>query len=121
MARVPRHPVAHAALAILNALPVSTNAAADIPEPMDSAVARAARLVHAGNVSSALPIMSPALNVAPQGNGGWLLPIEPLLGVRHDPDPWAPALAVLRLRALKNPALPAPYGPNLHRRDATSS
>lgn len=56
-------------------------------------------LVHAGGVASAVPIVSAALAAAPSGNGGWLLAVEPLLGVRHALDAWAPALALLHLRA----------------------
>jgi len=40
-----------------------------------------------------------ALTAAPLGNGGWLLAREPLLRVGHDHNAWAPALAVVHLRA----------------------
>ena len=73
--------------------------AADTPEPVDVAIARAARLVHANGVSHAVPLVSAALAAAPPGNGGWLLPVEPLLRVGRAHDAWAPALAVLHLRA----------------------
>ena len=36
---------------------------------------------------------------APAGNAGWLIPIEPLLGVHLRADAWAPVLARLRTRA----------------------
>jgi hypothetical protein len=45
------------------------------------------------------PIFTVALGSSPPDNGGWRLPIEPLLGVRHAQDAWAPALAALQLRA----------------------
>ncbi len=63
------------------------------------AVARAARLMHANRVSDAVPIVSAALSAAPRGNGGWLLAVEPLLRLGYHPDVWAPALAVVHLRA----------------------
>jgi hypothetical protein len=62
-------------------------------------MARAARLAWTGDVPGAVRIITAALGAAPPGNGSWLLPIEPLLGVRHARDAWAPALAALHLRA----------------------
>ena len=62
-------------------------------------MARAARLVWADDLSTAVPIVNASLRYAPPGNGGWLLPLEPLLGVRHARDAWTPALAMLHLRA----------------------
>lgn len=53
------------------------------------------RLVHAHDVSTAVPLVSAALAAAPPGNGGWLLPVEPLLRVGRVHDAWAPALAVV--------------------------
>lgn len=97
--RVPRHPMALAGLAIANGEPPCAGCDAGTPEPVDHAVARAARLVHAGDVDSAAPIVSAALAAAPSGNGGWLLAVEPLLGARPGLDAWAPALAVLHIRA----------------------
>lgn len=44
-------------------------------------------------------IVSAALVAAPAGNGGWLLAVESLLGILLGLDAWAPALAVLHLRA----------------------
>ncbi|MEZ5417440.1 MAG: winged helix-turn-helix domain-containing protein [Vicinamibacterales bacterium] len=99
VARVPRHPLAHAGLAILNELPIPALQDSDAPEPVDFAIARAARSVHAGDVPSAVPIVSAALAAAPPGNGGWQLAIEPLLRVNRSPESWAPPLAVLHLRA----------------------
>ena len=97
--RVPQHALAQAGLAILNGQAVLAESDADAPDLVDSAVARAARLVHAGDVQDAVPVVCAALNAAPPGNGGWLLPLEPLLRVVHAQDAWAPALAVLHLRA----------------------
>ena len=99
LARVSRHPMAHAGLAISHGEPPCAGCDAGTPEPVDHAVARAARMVHMGNIADAVTTVSAALTAAPPGNGGWLLPVEPLLGVRHGLDAWAPALAVLHLRA----------------------
>jgi hypothetical protein len=96
---VPGHPLAHAGLAILNGEPALLASHADAPEPVDHAVARAARLVHANRVSDAVLTVYAALTAAPPGNGGWLLAVEPLLRVGHDPDVWALALALVHLRA----------------------
>lgn len=82
-----------------NGEPAPAASAADAPDSVDQAVALAARLVHANRVSDAVPIASAALTAASPGNGGWLLAIEPLLRVGHHPDVWAPALAVVHLRA----------------------
>ena len=62
-------------------------------------MAHAARLVWTGDVPGAVLILTAALSCAPPGNGGWLLPIEPLLGVRQARGVWTPALAALHLRA----------------------
>ncbi|MEZ5292454.1 MAG: hypothetical protein R2745_15340 [Vicinamibacterales bacterium] len=50
VARVPRHPMAHAGLAILDDHPVPDVAESGTPEPVDLALARAARLVHGSDV-----------------------------------------------------------------------
>jgi hypothetical protein len=92
--------MAHAGLAIIDDQPLSAASDAGTPESIDVAMARAARLVHANDVSHGVPIVSAALAAALPGNCGWLLPVEPLVGVRHARDAWAPALAVLHLRAL---------------------
>ncbi|MGE0361138.1 MAG: winged helix-turn-helix domain-containing protein [Vicinamibacterales bacterium] len=99
VARVPSHPLAHAGLAILDGQPLPAATEPDTPESVDGAIARTARLVHAHDVCHAVPVVSSALAAAPPGNGGWLLPVEPLLRVGRALDAWAPALAVLHLRA----------------------
>ena len=105
VARVPRHPMAHAGLAILEAGTrlrsgePSGASARQAPGSVDLAFAHAARLVATGDVPAAAGVVAAALGAAPPGNGGWLLPIEPLLGVRQAGNAWAPALAALHLRA----------------------
>jgi hypothetical protein len=99
VARVPRHPMAHAGLAIVDDLPLTAAPDAGTPESIDVAMARAAPLVHFNDVAHAVPIVSAALAATLPGNSGWLLPVEPLLRVAHARDAWGPALAVLHLRA----------------------
>jgi hypothetical protein len=93
--------MAHAGLAILDGVPLVARASGDddAPLPVDLAFARAARLVSAGDTSAAAAIAGVALAAAPPGNAGWLLPIEPLIGVRHAREAWTPVLAALHLRA----------------------
>jgi len=50
-------------------------------------------------LASAVTSVEQALAEAPAGNAGWLIPIEPLLGVHLHADAWAPVLARLRTRA----------------------
>jgi len=40
-----------------------------------------------------------ALAVAPPGNTGWLIPIDPLLDVSHHAAAWATVLRMLKERA----------------------
>jgi DNA-binding winged helix-turn-helix (wHTH) protein len=99
VARVSRHSMAHAGLAIVDDHPFVATPGPAAPGPVDLSVASAARLAWAGDVPGAVRIATAALGTAPPGNGGWLLPIEPLLHVRHAREPWTPALAALHLRA----------------------
>lgn len=111
LARVGRHPMAHAGLAILHGADGRAAAARVVgpddvavseaggARPVEAAFARAALLRWAGDVPGAVGLVAAALRAAPSGNAGWLLPIEPLLGVASARDVWAPALAVLHLRA----------------------
>ncbi len=99
IARVPRHAMAHAGLALLasagdRALPT------DLPETMDIALARAALLVDQNDTPGAVALVATALDAAPPGNAGWLIPIEPLLGVPRAHDAWRSVLSRLRRLAL---------------------
>jgi hypothetical protein len=67
------------------------------PRTIDWAVAHAVALTFAGRRSEAATTMDVALAAAPAGNGGWILPVEPLLQA-GGPE-WEPALARLRSRA----------------------
>ncbi|MCC7010368.1 MAG: winged helix-turn-helix domain-containing protein [Acidobacteria bacterium] len=99
VARVPGHAMAQAGVMLIERgerYEVPAAAAADV----DVAMARAVRLVAEGDSPGAARLVASALAVAPDGNAGWLLPLDPLLGVSRAPDAWAPALAALRMRAV---------------------
>jgi DNA-binding winged helix-turn-helix (wHTH) protein len=64
---------------------------------VDVAMARAVALACAGQRAEAAAVVDAALAVAPAGNHGWILPVEPLLQV-GGPE-WEPVLARLRSRA----------------------
>lgn len=78
------------------ALPLPAPAA---PLSVDTALSRAVVLVAAGDAAGGAHIVVDALASAPAGNAGWLIPIEPLLGVQGNCAGWAPVLIVLRSRA----------------------
>jgi DNA-binding winged helix-turn-helix (wHTH) protein/cytochrome c-type biogenesis protein CcmH/NrfG len=100
IARVPRHPMAHVGLMLLGADGADDAPRIDVePVSVDLALAHAASRVALGDASGAAMIVTAALEAAPAGNAGWLVPVEPLLNVQHDRTPWMPALAVLRGRA----------------------
>lgn len=105
LARVPRHAMALAGIAILEG---GGRAAADFERPhagggdamgVDEAMARAAVLVHAGRTDEAADLCRRALAAAPPGNAGWLLPVDPLIGVRGDRAAWASTIDLLGRRA----------------------
>jgi len=96
IARVRRHPMAHAGLAILSG---QRPTPADGPMTMDVAIARAALLVADHDAVGAARLVAAALASSPPGNAGWLIRIEPLLAVSQAPDVWAPVLATLKKRA----------------------
>ena len=99
LTRVAKHPLANLGLGILKAgAPMPAAVGVSAPS-FDAAVGQAALLVMAGDPEDAMRLVEHALSVAPSGNAGWLLPIEPLLNVASAPDTWAPALARLRTRA----------------------
>jgi hypothetical protein len=64
---------------------------------VDAVIAGAVALTAAGQRAEAVSVVDAALAAAPQGNGGWILPVEPMLQT-GGPD-WAPVLARLRSRA----------------------
>ncbi len=62
-------------------------------------MARAAVLVHTGDVPAAVSMVHDALKAAPPGNTGWRIPIDPLLRVWEHRNVWTPVLETLHLRA----------------------
>ena len=99
IARAPRHPMAHAGLAILDERHDLSLASNDPAPSVDLGFARAAVLASGNDVQGAAELVSAALRSAPPGNAGWLLPIEPLLYIGRARDAWTPALSALHLRA----------------------
>ena len=98
LARVAVHPLARLGLAALG----TSDAAAmpsERPTSVDGALGHAIALASAGKHSDAASIVDQALDAAPPGNAGWLLPVEPMLQVSSHPDIWASALTRLRARA----------------------
>jgi hypothetical protein len=69
---------------------------------VEATIARAAVTIYVAG-DSALPnsvdAVDHALAASPAGDAGWLIPLEPLLGVHRCLDAWAPVLARLRTRA----------------------
>ncbi|MEO8071467.1 MAG: winged helix-turn-helix domain-containing protein [Acidobacteriota bacterium] len=96
--RVPRHPMAHAGLAMLAPRRQSDDVPV-APVSADVAMARAALLVAAGDAPGAAHLVNLALASAPAGNAGWLVSIEPLLGVQRARDAWRDVLARVRIGA----------------------
>jgi DNA-binding winged helix-turn-helix (wHTH) protein len=103
--RVAKHPLAHLGLGILKPgapMPAAVGVSApsfEAASSFEASVGQAALLVMAGDPDDAMRLVEHALSVAPPGNAGWLLPIEPMLNVAAAPSTWAPALARLRTRA----------------------
>jgi len=104
--RLPIHPMARAGLAVIahhgKAAAPAAAAVRDTPGSFEAVIAHAAvAVLVAGDagLSSAVTNVEQALAAAPAGNAGWLIPVEPLLGVHLRADAWAPVLARLRTRA----------------------
>jgi DNA-binding winged helix-turn-helix (wHTH) protein len=98
LARVPNHPLASLALGIMQAR--VPRGGSNVPAPsLQLAIGQAVALVAAGDSHAAAQLVDHALGASPPGNGGWLLPVEPMLNVSAAPEIWAPALARLRTRA----------------------
>lgn len=98
IARVPLHPMAHAGLTLLDARGPSERPPV-APSSIEATLEQAALLVAAGKSAEAGRRVAVALAAATSANAGWLVPIEPLLGVEREGAVWAEALSVLRMRA----------------------
>ena len=98
IARVPVHPGAHVGLAF------SERTGRDRGEPspfsIEMVFAEAAAWTLKGDGDRAAARIEHALEQAPPGNTGWLLPVEPLLNVAANPGRWSRALARLRIRSV---------------------
>jgi DNA-binding winged helix-turn-helix (wHTH) protein len=107
--RLPVHPMALAGLAVLGAGDGTRGKHASIASSrnhaqasVEATMARAAVTIFVAGpatLSNSVQAVEHALVAAPGGNAGWLIPIEPLLGVHLHADAWAPVLARLRTRA----------------------
>ncbi len=69
------------------------------PDPVQVAMGKAALLVDSGDVDAAVREVLTALEQAPAGSSGWMIPIDPLLRVWEAPEKWAPVLDLLKRRA----------------------
>ena len=99
LVRIPHHPLALAGLAIVDRAPDAPTIDVAAPIVIEVTMARAARLVAAGDTAGAARIVHEALIAAPPGNAGWLIPLDPLLGVARDRNAWRDVLALLGTRA----------------------
>ena len=105
--RLPIHPMARAGMAVVASRegltprrPASTPTGTQ--HSVDVAIARAAASLLIGGeafLPDAVHDVDAALASAPPGNAGWLIPVEPLLGVYFRADAWGGVLARLRTRA----------------------
>lgn len=92
--RVDGHPLA----AIMEGVDTSAAPARTLGSPVDAAIAQAVALTRRGRRADAIAVVDAALAAAPPGgNGGWILPVEPVLQATG-PD-WEPVLARLRSNA----------------------
>jgi hypothetical protein len=57
-------------------------------------------LVAGGDPRGAAATVAAALETAPPGNAGWLIPIDPLLDVQRAREAWGTVLTALRRRAM---------------------
>jgi DNA-binding winged helix-turn-helix (wHTH) protein len=98
IARVPQHPMASTGLALPDGRR-SDEVPDAAPASIEVALARAVRLVAEGESPSAAGLVAAALAAAPAGNAGWLVPVEPMLGVQRERAAWTTVLTALRVRA----------------------
>ncbi|HEY7171888.1 MAG TPA: winged helix-turn-helix domain-containing protein [Vicinamibacterales bacterium] len=98
IARLPFHPGAHVGLAFSEATRPRRRQSA--PASIEQVFAEAAALLLHGDGDQAAARLERALEQAPPGNAGWLLPVEPLLNVAANPVCWSRALARLRIRSV---------------------
>lgn len=106
---VPGHPVAAAARSALADGPQRAKERTRLDKRLvelrhqdahvEAAMAEATYCALTGDHARAASVVLAALERAPQGGAGWMLPIDPFLHVTAHPDEWAPVLALLRSRS----------------------
>ena len=67
--------------------------------PVEAAMAEATHRTLTGHPDRAASLLHEVLTRAPADSSGWVVPVDPLLHVRAQPELWAPVLALLRSRA----------------------
>jgi DNA-binding winged helix-turn-helix (wHTH) protein len=66
---------------------------------IEAALAKATFEAVSGRHAAAARLVHDTLSRTPPGNGGWTVPVDPLLNAAAHPEPWGPVLAILRNRA----------------------
>jgi DNA-binding winged helix-turn-helix (wHTH) protein/cob(I)alamin adenosyltransferase len=66
---------------------------------VEAAIGEAVGEALAGRHAAGAALVRTALETAPIGSSGWMLPVEPFLQVSVHPAEWAPVLSILRSRA----------------------
>jgi hypothetical protein len=66
---------------------------------IEAALATATFEALSGRHAAAARLVHDTLSRTPPGNGGWSVPVDPLLDAAAHPGPWGPVLGILRNRA----------------------
>ena len=66
---------------------------------IEAALATATFEALSGRHAAAALLVHDALSRTPPGNGGWTVPVDPLLNAAANPEAWRPVLTILRNRA----------------------
>ena len=99
LTRVSSHPLASVGLAATSPS-FRPNPASYDANTVETAIVKAAVLALGGRHEEAARVCGDALAAAEPGSAGWLLPVDPLINATAHLDAWAPALAILRERAV---------------------
>jgi DNA-binding winged helix-turn-helix (wHTH) protein len=104
--RIPGHPVALAARAVaMRDSPSRESLEARLTQlrergaAVEAAMGEAVYETLAGHSDRAVDLVHAAIEQAPAGSAGWVLPVDPFLQVHAHPARWAATLALLRNRA----------------------
>jgi DNA-binding winged helix-turn-helix (wHTH) protein/Flp pilus assembly protein TadD len=102
--RVPGHPMAMLGLEILDGVPWDPASVAsfdpELPMPGERLLVLVVRMSRAGDRAGAASLLAMAMSMPTHASTGWMIPIEPLLGVQQSPDLYAGVLRQLSDRAL---------------------